>query len=193
VIVASTTAVDEFAGSEPTATKAAEPEEQQAGPSAEETASEITAPEITAPVIPGEVEAEVPSAGSVAPSSSLAGFGSDRLQRDMRTSLEWIDGRAGNVGTLQIMLLNQQRFDESYYYEYIDRLARQGVDTSQIRILQTMTGTKRLLSVVYGEYKNRGAAGVAQADLPSVLQQASPIPRSVGALKAEMRRLEGQN
>jgi hypothetical protein len=148
---------------------------------------------IIAPAIPGEVETEAPSAGSVAPSSSLAGFGSDRFHRDVRTSLEWIDGRAGNVGTLQIMLLSQQQFEEDYYYEYIDRLTREGVDTSRIRILPTMTGTRKQLSVVYGEYKNRSAAGVAAVDLPSVLQQASPIPRSVGALKAEMRRLEGQN
>jgi septal ring-binding cell division protein DamX len=111
----------------------------------------------------------------------------------MRTSLEWIDGRAGNVGTLQIMLLSQQRFDEIYYYEYIDRLDREGVDVSQIRILPTMAGSKKQVSVVYGEYESWGAAGVAGADLPSVLQQASPIPRSVGALKTEMRRLERQN
>jgi septal ring-binding cell division protein DamX len=56
-----------------------------------------------------------------------------------------------------------------------------------------MMGSKKRLSVVYGEYENRSAAGVAAVDLPSILQQASPIPRSVGALKAEMRRLEGQN
>jgi septal ring-binding cell division protein DamX len=183
VNVASTAAVDESAGSEPTATNAAKPDEQQPDQSAGE----------TVPVISAEVDTEKTSAGSVAPLSSLASSGSDRFQRDIRASLEWIDGRAGSIGTLQIMLLSQIRFDENSYYDHIDRLARQGVDTSQIRILQTMTGTKKLLSVVYGEYKNRGAAGVAQADLPGVLQQASPIPRSVGALKAEMRRLEGQN
>ena len=91
------------------------------------------------------------------------------------------------------MLLSHQPFDESTYYDYIDGLARQGVDTSQIRILQTLTVNKKVFSVVYGEYQNRGAARVARADLPSVLQKASPIPRSVGALREEMRRLEGQN
>ena len=174
--VASTTTVDESAGSESTVTNAAESnatqlDEQQPDPSAGE----------ASPVISAEVEAQMTPAGS------------SRFQRDIRTSLEWIDGRPGDVGTLQIMLLTQERFDEHTYYDYIDRLARQGVDTSQIRILKTLTVNKKLFSVVYGEYQNRGAARVARADLPNVLRETSPIPRSVGALKEEMRRLESQN
>ncbi|MFC1560453.1 hypothetical protein ACFL3W_00745 [Pseudomonadota bacterium] len=183
VIVASTTAVDEYSGSKSTATNSAQADEQNSDQSGGG----------VAPALPAEVEAEKIPAASVAPSSRLTVAGSDRLQRDIQASLEWIDGRADSVGTLQIMLLSQARFDENLYYAHIDRLARQGVDTSQVRILQTLTGNKKVFSVVYGEYQSRGAAGVAEADLPSLLQDASPVPRSVGSLKEEMRRLEGQN
>jgi len=185
VIVTSTTAVDEYAGPATTDTDSdtTQPDEAEPDQSAGETALAISA----------EVDAQKASAASVASPGSSTGSGSDRLTRDLQISKEWIDSQEAQVGTLQIMFLRQLRFDEESYYDYIDRLGRQGVDTSRIRILETLTGNQKVFSVVYGEYQSRGAAGLAESDLPVILRKASPIPRSVGALKQEMRRLEGQN
>jgi hypothetical protein len=116
-----------------------------------------------------------------------------RLLQDLQTSLEWIISRDNRVGTLQIMLLRQNRFDDRVYYEYLDRLSEQGVDISQVRIFATYTGDHKVFSVVYGEYQNRRAANAAMTDLPPILQDAAPIGRSVGGLMEEIQRLEGKN
>ncbi len=118
---------------------------------------------------------------------------SSRVQRDLQTSRDWINSRDSAVGTLQIMLLSQDRFDDRVYYEYLDRLSGQGVDISELKILATYTGNQDVFSVVFGEYQNREAAKVAMKNLPQILRDIAPIPRSVGGLMTEMRRLEGQN
>ena len=128
-----------------------------------------------------------PAPGSV--SLSL----SDRLQQDLQTSLDWINNRESSVGTLQILLLSQKRFDEGAYYEYLERLAGKGVNIAELKIFETYTGDQRVFSVVFGEYPDRSAANVARAELPEVLREASPIPRSVGGLMTEIRRLESKN
>ena len=118
---------------------------------------------------------------------------SARVQRDLQTSLDWINSRDSAIGTLQIMMLSQDRFDDRVYYEYLDRLSGQGVDISELKILATYTNNQNVFSVVFGEYQNRNAAKAAMKDLPQILRDIAPIPRSVGGLMAEMRRLEGQN
>ena len=116
-----------------------------------------------------------------------------RLLNDMQASLEWINSRDSRVGTMQIMLLRQNRFDDRVYYDYLDRLSEQGVDISEVRIFATYTGGKKMFSVVYGEYQTRRAAIDAMSELPSILQDAAPIGRSVGGLMEEIQRLEGKN
>jgi septal ring-binding cell division protein DamX len=116
-----------------------------------------------------------------------------RLQRDLQAALEWINGRDSGVGTLQVMVLSQDRFDEQVYYGYVERLARQGVDISQLRIFETYTNNQKVYSVVFGEFQNRGAANAAKADLPKILLEAAPFPRSVGGLMTEIQRLEAEN
>ena len=116
-----------------------------------------------------------------------------RLLQDLQASLEWINSRDSRVGTLQILLLSQNRFDDRAYYEYLDRLSEQGGDISEVRIFATYTGDQKVFSVVYGEYQNRGAANAAKTDLPPILQDAAPIGRSVGGLMEEIQRLEGKN
>jgi septal ring-binding cell division protein DamX len=116
-----------------------------------------------------------------------------RLQRDLQASLEWINGRDSEVGTLQVMVLSQKRFDERIYYGYVERLARQGIDISQLRIFETYTNNQQVYSVVFGEFQNRRAANAAKADLPKILLETAPIPRSVGGLISEIQRLEAEN
>jgi septal ring-binding cell division protein DamX len=118
---------------------------------------------------------------------------SGRLLQDLQASLEWINSHDSSVGTIQIMLLRQNRFDDRVYYDYLDRLSEQGVDISEVRIFATYTGEQKVFSVVYGEYQNRGAANAAKTDLPPILQDTAPIGRSVGGLMKEIQRLEGKN
>ena len=116
-----------------------------------------------------------------------------RLVRHLQTSLEWLNSHDSWVGTLQILLLSQNRFDEQAYYEYLGHLSGQGVDISKVRIFATYTSDQKVFSVVYGEYKNRGAANAAKTELPQILQDTAPIGRSVGGLMEEIQRLEGKN
>ena len=116
-----------------------------------------------------------------------------RLQRDLQASLEWINNRDSSVGTLQVMLLSQKRFDERAYYDYVERLISQGIDVSKLRIFETYTVNQKVYSVVYGEFPSRGAASAAKVELPKILQEVAPIPRSVGGLMTEIQRLEGKN
>ena len=115
------------------------------------------------------------------------------FERDLQTSLEWISSRDSKVGTLQVMLLSQKRFDERVFYTHLERLSEAGVDISKLRIFATYTGNQKVYSVVFGEFQSRGAASAAKADLPKILQEAAPIPRSVGGLMTEIQRLEGKN
>jgi len=118
---------------------------------------------------------------------------SPRLRQDLQASLDWINAREKKTGTLQIMSVSQDRFDEQAYYRRLAKLASQGVDVSRIRIFESFTGNKPVLSVVYGEYPSRSAANRAKPDLAPVLRKFDPIGRSVGGLLVEIQRLREQN
>ena len=152
----------------------------------------VTVNDDSTPAKVPQIEPEsAPAIGAVLPQSTQAE--SSRLERDLQSSREWINSRDSRVGTLQILLLSQNRFDDLAYYEYLDRLSGQGVDISKLRILPTYTGNQKVFSVVYEEYQDRKAAIAAKTDLPQILQDTAPIPRSVGGLMTEMQRLEGKN
>jgi len=154
-----------------------------------ESASVEAEPQSTAPVVlspePAPLAADATSVAAQPPQG--------RLQRDLAVSLQWLDRNERKVGTLQIMTLNEKHFDEAAFYEYVDELAASGIDTSALRILPTLTGGQAVFSVVFGQYDSWKAAGDAKDNLPDILRRNSPIPRSVGGLLDEIRRLEGQN
>ena len=116
-----------------------------------------------------------------------------RFQRELKMSYDWITSKAEAVGTMQILMLSFKTFDEAVYYEYVDSLARKQVDTTQLRIFKTYTGGAEVYSVFFGEYASRKAAIKAKDDLPEVLRKTSPIPRSVGGILQEIRRLEAES
>ena len=116
-----------------------------------------------------------------------------RFQRELEISQDWITSKAESIGTMQILMLSFKTFDEAVYYEYVDSLARKQVDTSQLRIFKTYTGGTEVYSVFYGEYASRKAAMKAKDDLPEVLRKTSPLPRSVGGILQEIRRLEAKS
>jgi hypothetical protein len=121
-------------------------------------------------------------------SSSLS-----RFQRELEMSRDWIKGKAESVGTMQILMLSYKTFDEAVYYDYVDSLARKQVDTTQLKVFKTYTGGAEVYSVFYGEYASRKAALKSKNDLPEVLRKISPIPRSVGGILQEIRRLEAES
>ena len=116
-----------------------------------------------------------------------------RLERELQASMDWILGSDNSVGTIQILLLSYENFDAKAYYEHVDYLASRQVDTSTLRIFKTYTASKETYSVFYGAYDSRSAAAKAKASLPEVLRKTSPIPRSVGGIMQEIRRLEARN
>ena len=116
-----------------------------------------------------------------------------RFQLELQKSSDWINSNEAGTGTIQILLLSFARFDTTAYHEYVDNLASREVDISRIRIFKTFTGNRPVYSVFYGQYDSRRAALNAIKDLPDVLKGASPIPRSVGGILQEIRRLEVGN
>ena len=183
------------------ATDTGQAPEQDAGPAVEE--SDTGSAEVVADGS-GEVatdDANEESTGASTPVTVVASRPivlvapdtSVRFQADLQSSSRWIDSRDDATGTLQIMLLSQDRFNENAYYDYIDKLDRQGVDISEVRVFQTWTGNRAVFSVVFGEYSSRGAAAAARGDLVAELRQADPVARSVGSLREEMQRLRERN
>jgi hypothetical protein len=116
-----------------------------------------------------------------------------RFQRELKMSYDWVTSKAESIGTMQILTLSFKTFDEAVYFEYVDSLARKQVDTTKLRVFKTLTGGAEVYSVVYGEYASRKAALKAKDDLPEVLRKISPIPRSVGGILQEIRRLEAES
>ncbi len=133
-------------------------------------------------------KADLPEADSAQPRSNW-----DRFARELKDSKDWIGQHEDAVGTIQILLLTFDTFDADVYYQYVANLARRNVDTDKLHVFKTLTGSKEVYSVFYGEYASRPAALRAIDELPEVLRDTSPIPRSVGGIRQEIRRLENKN
>ena len=116
-----------------------------------------------------------------------------RFERDLQASLDWLDNRPNETGIVQIMLLQESSFEVKKYYGFLDRLERKNVDLSQIRVYHTMTANRQTYSVFYDEFPTRRDAMRALDYLPEAIRDTSPIPRSVGGLWEEIRRLEANN
>ncbi len=117
----------------------------------------------------------------------------DRLLRELKHSLDWLYAGDETFGTIQVLLLGFDNFDPDGYFDYVADLGRKQVDTGQLRIVKTFTGGKVVYSVFYGEYESRRAALRAIDDLPESLLKAGPIPRSLGGIWQEIRRLPAEN
>jgi septal ring-binding cell division protein DamX len=149
------------------------------------TASEVDA--VPAQLTAEEMAATTPEKVSFAPA------GVSRFDEELQVSLDWIKHSDKKIGTIQIMMLSHDKFDDRVYYDYVNHLATRGVDISELKIFMTYTGGRKVYSVVYGEYESWKAAGDAIEGLPRVLKDTSPIPRSAGGLMEEIRRLEAEN
>ncbi|MDJ0780277.1 MAG: SPOR domain-containing protein [Gammaproteobacteria bacterium] len=116
-----------------------------------------------------------------------------RFERGLERSLDWLSAREEQTGTAQILLLTYDGFDPQGYFGYIDELVARGIEREQVRIFKTLTGGRTVYSVFYGEFATRQQAYEAIPRLPAALRELDPIARSVGGIRTEIRRLEGQN
>ena len=184
--------------------------EEEIETESEEEVLALAAAEETAPAIESEPAVEIPAEpepGTVPEDEALAAAEETpvaeteidssgierRFLRDLQSSLDWLDNRPAEAGTVQILLLTYADFDPQAYYEFVDRLENGGVDVSRLRIFKTLTANKRVYSVVYDEFGSRQLAKRAIPTLPRVIRDTSPIPRSVGGLWEEIQRLEQKN
>jgi len=111
----------------------------------------------------------------------------------LQESLAWINDRDDITGTIQILLLSHNSFNVDNFYAYVANLAERQVDVDKLRVFKAYIGNAEVYNVVYGEYASRRAAISSIEQLPAVLRDAAPIPRSVGGLWQEIRRLEVKN
>lgn len=112
----------------------------------------------------------------------------DSLQQRLQDSMQWLKKSERSRGTVQIMWIGTDSFDEQAYQTYIDDLEAGKVDTSQIRIFRAKSGNRSVYNVFFGEYRSRQDASNAIAGLPRRLRVNSPFPRTVGGIRDEISR-----
>jgi len=113
---------------------------------------------------------------------------SNGLQIRLQDSLEWIQNSDSNRGTIQIMSVGFDRFDEKAFQTYLNDLANRGIDISQVRIFRSKAAEQEIYSLIYGDFASRKEAGKQISNLPDVLGVNGPIPRSVGSIASNTAR-----
>jgi len=114
----------------------------------------------------------------------------DWFQQLLDHNLGWIKQGDKQRGTIQIMTIGFDSFNQSAYQAYLDRLSASNIDTDQVRIFRTSAANQVVYSIIYGEYESRREAGQQIQSLPEAIGAASPIPRTTGSIVREIERLE---
>ena len=104
------------------------------------------------------------------------------MQASLQSSLDWIEDSDSKRGTIQIMSVSTDRFDDKAFESLITDLKVQGVDVTQVRIFKTKAADQELYSLIYGDFASRREAGKQIGLLPEILAGNGPIPRSVGSI-----------
>ncbi len=115
----------------------------------------------------------------------------DMLQSRLQATLDWIKNSRSDRGTIQIMSINFDRFDDNAFQAYLDDLREQGIDTPQIGIFRTKTASEVVYSLIYGDYVSRQEANDQISRLPKALAANNPITRSAGSIAIEIARYFG--
>ena len=84
--------------------------------------------------------------------------------------------------TIQIMSLGLSEFTDENYYKFLDKMEKQGVDVSLIKIYPSRIKGRILYGVIYGDYDNRGEASEQIQQLPEGLKSNSPITRTMNGI-----------
>ena len=141
-------------------------------------------------VVPGEVVEDNPilpklesdQAQQVTDNSQML----TRFQQDLNRSLDWINNGDKDRGTIQIMSIGFGSSAEKAYYNYLDKMTKQDIDVSRIKIYQTVASGVLVYSVVFNEYENRREANKGIQLLPDALKANRPIPRTIGGIRDEI-------
>ncbi len=151
--------------------------------------AEIVAAQVAAATL-ASVDPEPPASASATTDDELDI--DNRLLHELERSIDWLYANDNSAGTIQVLLLGFKSFDPVAYFDHVEDLGRRQVDTGQLRIFKTFTGGRIAYSVFYGEYESRQAALRAIDELPEALREIGPIPRSVGGIWQEIRRLPNE-
>lgn len=108
----------------------------------------------------------------------------------LETSLSWVKDSDQQRGTIQLMSMGYDNFDQLFFKNFLDELGASGFDVSQIRIFKTLAGEKILYSMIYSDYKSRREASRQIPELPDTLRANGPIARSIGSISKEISRFQ---
>ena len=111
-----------------------------------------------------------------------------RYQRDLDNSLKWIEGQDKSRGTIQIMTVSFDSFNDGAYHRYLEKLKLNKIDVSKINIYQTIINNSVVYGVIFGDYASRREAGKNINQLPAGLQVSESIPRSIGGIWNEINK-----
>ena len=107
-------------------------------------------------------------------------------QRDLDNSLKWIEEQDKDTGTIQIMMIGIESFNNGTFHRYLERLKSNNIDVSEIRIYQTNINDSVVFGVIFGDYESRREASKGINQLPDALKAREPIPRSIGGILDEI-------
>jgi septal ring-binding cell division protein DamX len=111
---------------------------------------------------------------------------SSRYQPVLDNSREWIQGQDKNRGTIQIMMIGLESFNEGAYHRFLGKLQSSNIDVSEIRIYQALMNESVVFGVIFGDYESRREASKSIKHLPDALREREPIPRSLGGIWDEI-------
>lgn len=112
----------------------------------------------------------------------------DSLQSRLQATLDWIKNIGGDRGTIQIMSISFDRFDDKAFRAYLNDLSVQGIDVTQIGIFETRVANREVYALIYGNYDSRREANNQISLLPKALAANKPMTRSFGSIATEVAR-----
>ncbi len=115
----------------------------------------------------------------------------EMLHSRLQATMEWIKNSGRDRGTIQIMSISFDRFDDKAFQAYLDDLSSQGVDIAQVGVFRTRTANEEIYSLIYGDYVSRREASDQINLLPKALAANEPITRSAGSIAREIARYSG--
>ena len=139
-----------------------------------------------------EAEAEVEKTDQLVSDAPVKGFEalllesanihSASFQQDLKNTLNWLMQIDKDRNTIQIMSLGLSEFTDENYYKFLDKMEKQGVDVSLIKIYPSRIKGRILYGVIYGDYDNRGKANEQIQQLPEGLKANGPITRTMNGI-----------
>jgi len=137
-------------------------------------------------------DAEVEQTGQLVPDARAKRFEalllesayrhSASFQQDLKNTLNWLKQVDKDRATIQIMLLGLSDSTDDNYYKFLDKVKKQGVDVSLIKIYPTRIKDRIVYGVIYGDYDNRGEAREQIKQLPASVKANSPISRTMNGI-----------